>query len=129
MASIVKSLFFLSNRTNKEKAYLYTSAQRSNIMFILTLGERKTINSELWHACAGPLVSLPPVGSLVVYFPQGHSEQVCFISDEFYERHVIHISVFWLLMKSPLTTLTFRLRLPCKNRPTSYPVTPIFHPS
>ncbi|CAL0304818.1 unnamed protein product [Lupinus luteus] len=39
-------------------------------------GERKTINSELWHACAGPLVSLPPAGSLVVYFPQGHSEQV-----------------------------------------------------
>ncbi|KAJ6746573.1 AUXIN RESPONSE FACTOR 4-RELATED, partial [Salix koriyanagi] len=26
---------------------------------------RKCINSELWHACAGPLVSLPPVGSLV----------------------------------------------------------------
>ncbi|MCH96484.1 auxin response factor 19-like, partial [Trifolium medium] len=45
-------------------------------MFVLTSGERKTINSELWHACAGPLVSLPPVGSLVVYFPQGHSEQV-----------------------------------------------------
>ncbi|KAL8239993.1 hypothetical protein R6Q59_016560 [Mikania micrantha] len=37
---------------------------------------RKVMNSELWHACAGPLVSLPPVGSLVVYFPQGHSEQV-----------------------------------------------------
>ncbi|KAF8401124.1 hypothetical protein HHK36_014428 [Tetracentron sinense] len=40
------------------------------------LGEMRSINSELWHACAGPLVSLPPVGSLVVYFPQGHSEQV-----------------------------------------------------
>ncbi|XP_077230987.1 auxin response factor 19 [Tasmannia lanceolata] len=39
-------------------------------------GEKKSINSELWHACAGPLVSLPSVGSLVVYFPQGHSEQV-----------------------------------------------------
>ncbi|GJN29386.1 hypothetical protein PR202_gb17610 [Eleusine coracana subsp. coracana] len=39
-------------------------------------GEKKPINSELWHACSGPLVSLPPVGSLVVYFPQGHSEQV-----------------------------------------------------
>ncbi|CAN6178940.1 unnamed protein product [Urochloa humidicola] len=39
-------------------------------------GDKKPINSELWHACAGPLVSLPPVGSLVVYFPQGHSEQV-----------------------------------------------------
>lgn len=40
-------------------------------------GVRKTINSELWHACAGPLVSLPQLGSLVYYFPQGHSEQVC----------------------------------------------------
>lgn len=40
-------------------------------------GERKSsINPELWHACAGPLVTLPPVGSYVVYFPQGHSEQV-----------------------------------------------------
>ncbi|XP_023542208.1 auxin response factor 6-like isoform X2 [Cucurbita pepo subsp. pepo] len=39
-------------------------------------GERRVLNSELWHACAGPLVSLPAVGSRVVYFPQGHSEQV-----------------------------------------------------
>ncbi|GER57042.1 auxin response factor [Striga asiatica] len=37
---------------------------------------RKQINSELWHACAGPLVTLPQIGSLVYYFPQGHSEQV-----------------------------------------------------
>nr|ANI70180.1 auxin response factor ARF8 [Salvia miltiorrhiza] len=39
-------------------------------------GETKCLNSELWHACAGPLVSLPLIGSRVVYFPQGHSEQV-----------------------------------------------------
>ena len=39
-------------------------------------GEKKFLNSELWHACAGPLVSLPTVGTRVVYFPQGHSEQV-----------------------------------------------------
>ncbi|XP_051125514.1 auxin response factor 17-like [Andrographis paniculata] len=39
-------------------------------------GENKCLNSELWHACAGPLVSLPQIGSRVVYFPQGHSEQV-----------------------------------------------------
>ncbi|CAN6247085.1 unnamed protein product [Urochloa humidicola] len=38
--------------------------------------ENKCLNSELWHACAGPLVSLPGVGSRVVYFPQGHGEQV-----------------------------------------------------
>ncbi|XP_028086767.1 auxin response factor 3-like isoform X3 [Camellia sinensis] len=29
---------------------------------------------ELWHACAGPLVSLPKKGTVVVYFPQGHLE-------------------------------------------------------
>ncbi|EPS71572.1 hypothetical protein M569_03184, partial [Genlisea aurea] len=29
---------------------------------------------ELWHACAGPLISLPKKGTPVVYFPQGHLE-------------------------------------------------------
>ncbi|KAJ6823676.1 auxin response factor 2-like isoform X1 [Iris pallida] len=32
--------------------------------------------NELWHACAGPLVTVPKVGELVFYFPQGHIEQV-----------------------------------------------------
>ncbi|CAD5191251.1 unnamed protein product [Musa acuminata subsp. malaccensis] len=36
---------------------------------------RKVLNSEFWHACAGPLVSLPQPGSLLNYFPQGYSEQ------------------------------------------------------
>uniref|UniRef100_A0A7C8YBP3 Auxin response factor n=1 Tax=Opuntia streptacantha TaxID=393608 RepID=A0A7C8YBP3_OPUST len=31
---------------------------------------------ELWHACAGPLVTVPRVNELVYYFPQGHIEQV-----------------------------------------------------
>jgi hypothetical protein len=39
-------------------------------------GEKNGINSELWQACAGPLVNLPIAGTHVVYFPQGHSEQV-----------------------------------------------------
>ncbi|XP_055822490.1 auxin response factor 19-like [Solanum dulcamara] len=38
--------------------------------------EKKNINQELWQACAGPLVNLPASGTHVVYFPQGHSEQV-----------------------------------------------------
>ncbi|KAK7314333.1 hypothetical protein VNO77_32853 [Canavalia gladiata] len=38
--------------------------------------EKKSINPELWQACAGPLVNLPPAGTHVIYFPQGHSEQV-----------------------------------------------------
>ncbi|XP_027346827.1 auxin response factor 3-like isoform X2 [Abrus precatorius] len=31
---------------------------------------------ELWHACAGPMISLPKKGSVVVYFPQGHLEHL-----------------------------------------------------
>ncbi|GAB2285093.1 ADP-ribosylation factor 4 [Dionaea muscipula] len=34
-----------------------------------------SIYKELWHACAGPLTSLPKRGNVVVYFPQGHLEQ------------------------------------------------------
>ncbi|URE04989.1 auxin response factor [Musa troglodytarum] len=50
--------------------------------------ERKTINPELWHACAGPLVTLPLVGSLVVYFPQGHSEQVATSMQKDIDAHI-----------------------------------------
>lgn len=35
---------------------------------------------ELWHACAGPLVTVPRVGERVFYFPQGHLEQVLLLS-------------------------------------------------
>lgn len=34
------------------------------------------VSLELWHACAGPLISLPKRGTLVVYFLQGHLEHV-----------------------------------------------------
>ncbi|XP_074583722.1 auxin response factor 9-like isoform X2 [Curcuma longa] len=32
--------------------------------------------TELWKACAGPMVTLPCVGERVYYFPQGHMEQL-----------------------------------------------------
>lgn len=51
-------------------------------------GEKKCLNSELWHACAGPLVSLPPIGSRVVYFPQGHSEQVAASTNREVDAHI-----------------------------------------
>lgn len=35
---------------------------------------------ELWHACAGPVVTVPREGEHVFYFPQGHIEQVTFLS-------------------------------------------------
>ncbi|KAK9284272.1 hypothetical protein L1049_023442 [Liquidambar formosana] len=51
-------------------------------------GEKKCLNSELWHACAGPLVSLPTVGSRVVYFTQGHSEQVAATTNKEIDGHI-----------------------------------------
>ncbi|XP_047319683.1 auxin response factor 8-like isoform X2 [Impatiens glandulifera] len=50
--------------------------------------EKKCLNSELWHACAGPLVSLPTMGSRVVYFPQGHSEQVSATTNKEIDAHI-----------------------------------------
>ncbi|XP_071721853.1 auxin response factor 6 [Rutidosis leptorrhynchoides] len=50
--------------------------------------EKRCLNSELWHACAGPLVSLPAVGNRVVYFPQGHSEQVAASTNKEVDAHI-----------------------------------------
>ncbi|XP_049365531.1 auxin response factor 2B [Solanum verrucosum] len=36
----------------------------------------KALYTELWRACAGPLVTVPCEDELVFYFPQGHIEQV-----------------------------------------------------
>ncbi|KAM7471569.1 hypothetical protein LguiA_009752 [Lonicera macranthoides] len=38
--------------------------------------EETALYTELWRACAGPLVSVPRQHELVYYFPQGHIEQV-----------------------------------------------------
>ncbi|KAK4776518.1 hypothetical protein SAY86_005206 [Trapa natans] len=34
----------------------------------------RTLDSQLWHACAGGMVQMPPANSKVFYFPQGHAE-------------------------------------------------------
>ncbi|XP_011623419.1 auxin response factor 2 isoform X2 [Amborella trichopoda] len=39
-------------------------------------GSEDALYTELWHACAGPLVTVPHTGERVFYFPQGHIEQV-----------------------------------------------------
>lgn len=36
----------------------------------------RCLDSQLWHACAGSMVQMPPVNSKVFYFPQGHFEHV-----------------------------------------------------
>lgn len=34
----------------------------------------KCLDSQLWHACAGAMVQMPPINSKIFYFPQGHAE-------------------------------------------------------
>jgi hypothetical protein len=34
----------------------------------------KCLDSQLWHACAGAMVQMPPLNTKVFYFPQGHAE-------------------------------------------------------
>ncbi|CAH1452585.1 unnamed protein product [Lactuca virosa] len=34
----------------------------------------KSVDSQLWHACAGGLIQMPLTNSKVYYFPQGHAE-------------------------------------------------------
>lgn len=36
--------------------------------------DRSSLDPQLWHACAGGMVQMPPVNSKVFYFPQGHAE-------------------------------------------------------
>ncbi|XP_051216899.1 auxin response factor 7 [Lolium perenne] len=43
---------------------------------------------ELWHACAGPLVTVPRQGERVYYFPQGHMEQLEASTDQQLDQHM-----------------------------------------
>ncbi|KAG5525723.1 hypothetical protein RHGRI_032124 [Rhododendron griersonianum] len=45
----------------------------------LTGTARDALYTELWHACAGPLVTLPREGERAYYFPEGHMEQVVYL--------------------------------------------------
>ncbi|KAI3456215.1 hypothetical protein Pfo_012878 [Paulownia fortunei] len=51
-----------------------SSAATGNLELAAT--SSSAVCMELWHACAGPLISLPKKGSAVVYFPQGHVEHL-----------------------------------------------------
>ncbi|XP_040989248.1 auxin response factor 2A-like [Juglans microcarpa x Juglans regia] len=54
-----------------------TEGQKGHSKFSGTSKDAETaLYTELWHACAGPLVTVPREGERVFYFPQGHIEQV-----------------------------------------------------
>ena len=44
--------------------------------FVFVDADDVALYKELWHACAGPLVTVPRESERVFYFPQGHIEQV-----------------------------------------------------
>lgn len=60
--------------------YCVANLQLSNdllVCFYIFLVDAETaLYTELWRACAGPLVTVPRENELVFYFPQGHIEQV-----------------------------------------------------
>ena len=72
-------LIDLNTTEDDEAAPLSASSSHSGISTsasTLVVSPPPSVCLELWHACAGPLISLPKKGSVVVYLPQGHFEQV-----------------------------------------------------
>lgn len=60
----------LSSSSSSSRSSSHSSPPSSSV------SPSSSIYLELWHACAGPLTSLPKKGNVVVYFPQGHLEQL-----------------------------------------------------
>ncbi|KAL5733499.1 hypothetical protein ACOSQ2_033191 [Xanthoceras sorbifolium] len=50
------------------------SAKNSSMKKNPTAAAGSYLDAQLWHACAGGMVQMPPINSKVVYFPQGHLE-------------------------------------------------------
>ncbi|KZV35176.1 hypothetical protein F511_08988 [Dorcoceras hygrometricum] len=50
--------------------------QQQSRFLVEGTGGKDMLYTELWKACAGPLVDVPKVGERVYYFPQGHMEQL-----------------------------------------------------
>ncbi|KAJ3671810.1 hypothetical protein LUZ60_007889 [Juncus effusus] len=61
------------------------------------LGE-KALYSELWRACAGPLVTVPRIGERVFYFPQGHIEQVEASTNQVTDQQMPKYNLPWKLL-------------------------------
>lgn len=60
----------------EERSLLRAPSEMASSSIAVADSEEDMLYKELWHACAGPLVTVPRQGDLVFYFPQGHLEQV-----------------------------------------------------
>ncbi|KAK1374024.1 Auxin response factor [Heracleum sosnowskyi] len=55
--------------------------------------EKNDLYTELWRACAGPLVEVPSRGERVYYFPQGHMEQLQASTNQELDQHIPKFSL------------------------------------
>ncbi|KAM6551167.1 hypothetical protein CsatB_000975 [Cannabis sativa] len=62
--------------TSSASAYITNTTASASASSSPSSSSSSSVCLELWHACAGPLISLPKKGTVVVYFPQGHLEQL-----------------------------------------------------
>lgn len=56
-------------------------------LFVADVSE-SLLYEELWHACAGPLVTLPRIGERAFHFPQGYIEQVDSSTNQGVDKHM-----------------------------------------
>ncbi|XP_059667650.1 auxin response factor 16-like isoform X2 [Cornus florida] len=64
------------------ECYKVLSNQSTESCSSFRLKRDGSLHGSSHHACAGPTrVALPPVGSNVIYFPQGHAEHACEMVD------------------------------------------------
>lgn len=67
----------VDNEVETELLYNSPASSATSGNSELTIKSSETaaaVSMELWHACAGPSISLPKKGTAMVYFPQGHLE-------------------------------------------------------
>ncbi|XP_057966281.1 auxin response factor 4-like isoform X2 [Malania oleifera] len=60
----------------KAFCWMLNGSRNANATTAPSEKEEDQLYTALWHACAGPLVSVPRIGEKVFYFPQGHMEQL-----------------------------------------------------
>ncbi|KAI4343553.1 hypothetical protein L6164_010889 [Bauhinia variegata] len=77
---------YSSGYNNHNDARNATEGQ--NAHSIIMKDAEAALYRELWHACAGPLVTVPREGERVFYFPQGHIEQVEASTNQVADQHM-----------------------------------------
>ena len=81
----------------------------------MSVDAETALYTELWRACAGPLVTVPRQKELVYYFPQGHIEQV-FLINFFYSNALSLMFIFRFMQ------LFFRFDVCTDSSPRKDPV-------